>query len=79
MTSFHGQLTETAQPETEPVSLDDAKAHLRIDHDADDDVIARLISVARMMAEEYTGRAFIRRTSAWSRGGISRFSLGERP
>ncbi len=48
-------------PETETVTLDDAKAHLRITHDADDDVIAALIRTARQICEEYTGLALITR------------------
>lgn len=48
-------------PETERVSLEDAKAHLRINHDADDEVIAALIKTARQICEEYTGLALITR------------------
>lgn len=48
-------------PEIEPVSLDDAKAHLRITHDADDDAIAALIKTARQICEEHTGLALITR------------------
>lgn len=48
-------------PETEPVTLDDAKAHLRITHDADDEAIAALIKTARQICEEYTGLALITR------------------
>ncbi|MDI1228358.1 MAG: head-tail connector protein [bacterium] len=48
-------------PENEPVTLDDAKAHLRITHDADDDAIAALVKTARQICEEYTGLALITR------------------
>lgn len=48
-------------PETEPVALDDAKAHLRITHDADDEAIAALVKTARQICEEYTGLALITR------------------
>lgn len=48
-------------PETEPVTLDDAKAHLRITHDADDEAIAALVRAARQICEEYTGLALITR------------------
>lgn len=48
-------------PDTEPVSLEDAKAHLRITHDADDDAIAALIKTARQICEEHTGLALITR------------------
>lgn len=49
-------------PETEPVSLAEAKAHARIDTDADDALIAALIVAARQWAEHATGRAFITQT-----------------
>lgn len=63
-------------PETEPVSLDDAKAHLRITHDADDDAIAALIKTARQICEEYTGLALITRDcrlylDAWPKHTLS--------
>jgi uncharacterized phiE125 gp8 family phage protein len=34
-------------PAVEPISLDEAKAYLRVEHAADDDVIAALIAGAR--------------------------------
>lgn len=54
-------LTVTTPPATEPVSLAEAKAHMRITHDADDDAIESLIRAARAMCEGYTGRALVSR------------------
>src|ERR1043166_2474175 len=47
----------TAPPAIEPVTLDEAKAHLKLDTDADDDLVTRLISAARARAEWHLGRA----------------------
>jgi len=49
-------------PEVEPVSLEEAKSHLRVDHDDDDLLIANYIVGARQMAEKYTARAFVTQT-----------------
>ena len=46
-------------PAEEPVSLVDAKLHLRVDFDEDDTLIASLISAARQAAETLTGRQFV--------------------
>lgn len=46
-------------PAVEPVSLDEAKAFLRVEHDDDDDVIAALIAGARVHVEAQTRRALI--------------------
>lgn len=54
-------LIETAPTAAEPVTLEEAKAHLRITHDADDDVINALIRAAREMCESDTGLALITR------------------
>lgn len=45
-----------------PVSLDEAKAHLKVDFANDDDLITRLINAATDQAEQWTGRAITRRT-----------------
>jgi uncharacterized phiE125 gp8 family phage protein len=52
-----------AAPASEPVSLAEAKEHLRVDHGEEDALILRLIKSAREMAESLTGRAFI--TQSW--------------
>jgi uncharacterized phiE125 gp8 family phage protein len=50
-------------PAVEPVSLAEAKAFLRVEHGADDDVITALIAGARIYAEAQTRRALI--TQSW--------------
>jgi uncharacterized phiE125 gp8 family phage protein len=52
-----------AAPSSEPVSLDEAKEHLRVDHNDEDALILRLIKSARETAESLTGRAFV--TQSW--------------
>ncbi len=52
----------TTPPAVEPVTLAEAKAHLRIEDAAEDALITALIVAARQWAEEYTGRAFINQT-----------------
>ncbi len=54
-------LTPLAEPPREPVLPAEAKARLRIDHDADDARIAALIVAARCHVEEYLRRALIAR------------------
>jgi uncharacterized phiE125 gp8 family phage protein len=49
-------------PAAEPVTLAGAKAYLRVEHDADDDVIAGLISGARLKVEALTRRTLITQT-----------------
>src|SRR4051794_27387119 len=50
-------------PAIEPVSLDDAKAFLKVETADDDDVIAALIAGARVHVEAQTRRALI--TQSW--------------
>ncbi|HEY0266837.1 MAG TPA: head-tail connector protein, partial [Rhizomicrobium sp.] len=52
-------------PAIEPVSLDQAKAWLRVESGGDEDaLIAALIPAARARAEWHTGRAFV--TQHWT-------------
>jgi len=50
-------------PAGEPVSLSEAKAHLRVDFDDEDGLIQALITAARQAAETITSRQFI--TARW--------------
>jgi uncharacterized phiE125 gp8 family phage protein len=61
-------------PAVEPVSLAEAKAYLRVEHDDDDDTIAALIAGARVHVEAQTRRALITQTwritrDAWPASG----------
>lgn len=55
-------LTAVTVPPYEPLSLAEAKLHLRVDHSADDVYIAALIRAARNIAEGYTGLALVQQT-----------------
>jgi uncharacterized phiE125 gp8 family phage protein len=57
-------LVLTAAPAAEPVSLAEAKAHLRIDADDEDALLAALIAAARIFVEKTLGLALI--TQGWS-------------
>ncbi len=72
-------------PAEEPVSLAEAKLHLRVDVTDDDALITALISAARQAAETITGRQFV--TARWklvldgfpgaclSQAGVGTFTL----
>lgn len=55
-------LTLTTAPTVEPVSLVEAKQHMRIDFSDHDAMISRLIQVAREYVENRTGRQFVTAT-----------------
>jgi uncharacterized phiE125 gp8 family phage protein len=55
---------QTTPPLIEPVTLSEAKAHLRVTHADDDTYISTLIKTARMTVEAQTGLALI--AQAWS-------------
>lgn len=52
-------------PTTEPISLDEAKAHLRVTDSARDTLIGTLIAAARQAAEHELGRRLITQTWEW--------------
>lgn len=62
-------------PTVEPIALDEAKVHLRVDDGVsdDDNLITTLVAAARQWAENFTGRAFI--TQTW-RVKLDRFPSG---
>jgi len=67
-------------PAAEPVSLADAKAHLKIDTADEDALIQTLITAARARAEWHTGRAFVTqswvlRLDDWPRDGVAEIPL----
>jgi len=49
-------------PALEPISLTEAKEHLRVDHNFDDALISELIKAAREIAEQHTSRPLITQT-----------------
>lgn len=49
-------------PTSEPVTLEEAKTHLRVDDTTDDTYITALITAARQMCETYTGLSFMTQT-----------------
>jgi uncharacterized phiE125 gp8 family phage protein len=55
-------LTLSSGPSEEPVTLTEAKTHLRVTEPDDDTYIESLITAARQMAESFTGRALVTQT-----------------
>jgi uncharacterized phiE125 gp8 family phage protein len=55
-------LTLVTAPTIEPVSLDEAKAHVRIYANDDDAMLSSLISAARQSAERFMNRAILTQT-----------------
>lgn len=55
-------ITRTVDPSAEPVSVDEAKSHLRVDITDDDTLIGTLITAARDYVEQTTRRALVTQT-----------------
>ncbi|HRN88676.1 head-tail connector protein [Hyphomicrobium sp.] len=78
-------LTLTGAPAVEPVSVSEAKTHLRIDGNAEDILIASLIVTSRLHVEAALGLALISQEwrltldkwpePRWSKGGAVRLPL----
>ncbi len=59
---MRGHYKVIVTPTAEPITLAEAKAHLRVDFTDDDSLITALIGAARATAEEFTNRAIMPQT-----------------
>lgn len=60
-----GILSLYTAPGSEPVGLDEIKAHLRVDDTASDGEIVGMMIAAREAVEAWTGRALVTQTLEW--------------
>ena len=67
------------EPSVEPVSLTEAKLHLRVDASADDVLITSLIQTARQWCEVYERKAYCIRTYETKMNGLSNVVLSYPP
>ena len=72
--------TMTTPPALEPVTLEDARAHLRVTVTDEDTLLTRLIAAARRQVEQVTQRALITQTwrlylDVWPPGRIVRLPI----
>lgn len=66
-------LVQVQKPAAPAVSLEEAKLHLRVEHDVEDSLIKRIVAAATERAEEIQARAFVTQTF---RLGLPRFPRG---
>lgn len=62
------QYTESVAPASEPITLTEAKEHLRVDSSDDDDYVTALISLVRELYDSMTNRTSIATTWKLSAG-----------
>lgn len=62
MNFITGQYRITTAPATEPLTLTEAKLHLKVDTTADDDLITALIAAVRQSVERYCSLGLITQT-----------------
>lgn len=63
---MYSSISIKTSPTAEPITVSEAKAWLRVDHDDEDDLISGLITAARMQIEEWTSRALLTQTIVWT-------------
>ncbi|HVB67972.1 MAG TPA: head-tail connector protein [Acetobacteraceae bacterium] len=63
---MYASLAVTTPPAAEPVSVELARLHCRIDTTDDDAILAGLITAARSWVENFLGRALIAQTLLWT-------------
>lgn len=73
-------LVMTSGPASEPVTVAEAKAHLRIDHSAEDVLLASLILTSRLHIESALGLALVTQSwrlllDRWPRKGVVKVPL----
>jgi len=54
--------TVATAPATEPLTVAEAKAHLRLEHDADDAIVSRILTAAREDAEAFLNQTLVTTT-----------------
>lgn len=74
-------IAELAPPGAEPITLAETKAHLKLDHAVDDELLASLLKVAREYLEHETGLALISRRfrlylDAWPEARVIQIAKG---
>ena len=73
------RLVTAATEDGEPVSLQEAKRHMVVLHDADDLLIRGFITAAREVVEQQTGYALATATYDWTPVGTDRTELPIEP